>query len=137
MRRKRIHGHRRRKSYCKPSPLKHVISMKKEDQHDHPHKEEKRKEKTRSEAVVDPKKAENAIAKEMANKAIKEDDARTKKENFKSFYLEQITPNYFYEGQKKATNILDYTGVTEAVTGDKNYNKKRFGKQGGYKGDSV
>ena len=35
MRRKRMHGKRRRRSSCKPSPLKHIISMKKEDQHPH------------------------------------------------------------------------------------------------------
>ena len=47
MRRKRIHGHRRRKSSCKPSPLKHVTSMKSEDLHDHPHSDV-------SEAKADP-----------------------------------------------------------------------------------
>ena len=35
MRRKRMHGKRRRRSSCKPSPLKHIISMYKEDQHPH------------------------------------------------------------------------------------------------------
>ena len=35
MRRRRMHGHLRRRSSCKPSPLKHIISMKKEDQHSH------------------------------------------------------------------------------------------------------
>ena len=35
MRRRRMHGKRRRRSSCKPSPLKHIISMKKEDQHPH------------------------------------------------------------------------------------------------------
>jgi len=75
-------------------------------------------------------------AREMANQADKEDDARTKIENFKNFALEQSNPlTNFYEGQKKFTNILDYTGVTGAVTGDENYNKKRFGEHKGYEGD--
>ena len=47
MRRRRIHGHRRRKSSCEPSPLKHITSMKSEDLHDHPHSDV-------SEAKTDP-----------------------------------------------------------------------------------
>jgi len=57
MRRKRMHGKRRRRSSCKPSPLKHIISMYKEDQHPHnkdgSHPTETKKE-TRNEAVADP-----------------------------------------------------------------------------------
>ena len=107
-----------------PAPFKHV-DMTQPANHKHS-----------NEAVADSKKASNAIAKEMATQAMKEDDASTKIENFKNFALEQSNPlTNFYEGQKKLTNIADYTGVTEAVTGDKNYNKKRFGEHEGYEGD--
>ena len=104
MRRRRIHGHRRRKSSCEPSPLKHIMSMKSEDLHDHPHSDV-------SEAKADP----NADS-EKLDKEQKEFDKAYENRSLVGKLLDQ-TPEQDKKRYEKTEDAKDKTQIGASLAG--------------------